>query len=103
IPVAVHVSGAESGQAVVFRRDPAARRRISAASGRLSAAGSKAAAVKSGMAHPFRASAADRDAALLCDVARAGVVFERGKRGHIVGLYWPLPAGCDATNASEAE
>ena len=59
-PVAVHVSRAEGGQAALFRRHPAHRRRVSAVPRRLSAPGRAAAAGQSGLAHPFRRSAQGR-------------------------------------------
>ena len=59
-PVAVHVSRAEGGEAALFRRHSAPRRRVSAVPRRLSAAGRQAAAVQSGLAHPCRQSAASR-------------------------------------------
>ena len=102
-PVAVHVSRAEGGQAALFRRHPAHRRRVPAVPRRLSAAGPAAAAVESGLAHPFRQSAQDRDAGLVLDAADAGVVVECGERRDAVGLHRPLPAGRDAADASEAQ
>ena len=53
-PVAVHVSRAEGGEAALFRRDPAPRRRISAVPRRLSAAGRRSSgwAIRSGTSIP---------------------------------------------------
>ncbi len=79
IAVAVHVSRAEGGEAAVFRRDPAQRRRVFPVSRRLSAPGRQAAARQSGLAHPFRQSAAARHADQFPAAADAGVVVECGK------------------------
>ena len=62
----------------------------------------QAAAVQSGLAHPFRQSAEGRHAGHVLDAADAGVVVERGERRDAVGLHRPLPAGRDAADASEA-
>ena len=53
-PVAVHVSRAEGGEAAVFRRDPAQRRRLSAVPRRLSSArtASSGSAIRSGTSIP---------------------------------------------------
>ena len=59
-PVAVHVSRAEGGEAALFRRHPASRRRVPAIAGRLSAARPEGAAVKSGLAHSRRRAAQGR-------------------------------------------
>ena len=58
IAVAVHVSRAEGGEAALFRCDPAQRRRVFAVPRRLPAPGRQAAARQSGLAYPFRQSAA---------------------------------------------
>ena len=99
-----HVSRAEGGQAALFRRHPAHCRRISAVSRRLSAAGRQAAAVQSGLAHPFRAIRRKVEMPVdVLDAAHAGVVLERGKRRDAVGLHRPLPAGRHAADASQAQ
>ena len=56
-PVAVHVPEAERGQAPLFRRHPAHRRRLSRLSRGLSAPGLEGAARQSGLARPFRRAA----------------------------------------------
>ena len=61
-PVAVHVPEADGGQAALFRRHPAHRRRLSRLPRRLSAPGMEGAARQSGLAHPFRRAAGARDA-----------------------------------------
>ncbi len=103
VAVGVHVSRAEGGEAALFRRDPAPRRRVSAVSGSLSAPGSQAAAVESGLAHPRRRSAQARHAGFVLDAAHAGGVVERGGCRDAVGLHRPLPPGRDAADASQAE
>ena len=102
IAVAVHVPRAEGGEAVILRRHPAQRRRLSAVPRRFPTAGCQAAARQSGLAHPFRASAEGRHAGYLPAAADAGVVVERGERRNAVGLHRPLSFGRDAANPSEA-
>src|SRR5664279_2525566 len=102
-PVVFHVSRAEGGQAALFRRHPAHRRRIPAVPRRLSAAGRQAAAVESGLAHPFRQSAQDRDAGHVLDAAHAGVVLECGERRDAMGVHRPLPAGRHGADTPEAQ
>ena len=103
VTVALHVSRAEGGEAALFRCHPAQCRRVSAIPRRLSAAGRQAAAVQSGLAHPFRQSAEDRHADRVQHAADAGVVVERGKCRHVVGLHRPLSSRRDAANASQIE
>ena len=95
-PVAVHVSRAEGGEAAVFRRHPASRRRVPAIARRLSAARPEGAAVKSGLAHSRRRAAAGRQSGELRHAHLAGHRVERGKRRDAVGLHRPLPARRDA-------
>ena len=102
IAVAVHVPRAEVGEAAVFRRDPAQRRRLPAIPRWLFAAGWPAAAAESGLAHPFRHAAEGRHAGHVPAVADAGVVVECGERRNALGFYWPLSSGRHAADPSEA-
>ena len=99
-PFAVHVSRAEVGEAALFRRHPAPRRRVSAISRRLCPAGRQAAACQSGLAHPWRRAAASRPPGDFRHAVVAGHGVERRKRRHAVGLHRPLPAGRDQGDAS---
>src|SRR6185312_16000206 len=103
IALALHVPRAEGGEAPALRRDPAERRRVSAIHRRLRAAGYEAASRQSGLAHPFRQAAEDRDAGLVSDAAHARLVVECRERGDTLGLHWPLPAGRHAQDTPQAE
>ena len=102
IAVAVHVPRAEGGEAAVFRRHPAQRRRLPAVPRRLFAAGCQAAARQSGLAHPCRQAAEGRHAGHVPAAADAGVVVERGECRNAVGFHRPLSSGRDAADPSEA-
>src|SRR5256714_6078534 len=102
IVVAVHVSRAEGGEAAVFRRHSAERRRLSAVPRWLPAAGRQAAVAESGLAYPFRRAAEGRHAGHLPVVADVGIVVERGKCRDAVGLHRALSPRRDAADAPEA-
>src|SRR4051812_16558607 len=92
IVVAVHVSRAESGKAIILRRDPAQCRRLPAIPRSVSTAGCQAAARQPGLAYPCRASAQSRHARDLPIAVDFGVVVERGKCRNIMGLHRALPS-----------
>ena len=69
---------------------------------RLSAPGRQAAAVQSGVAHPFGQPAEAGHADHVPAAADAGVVVECRECRDAVGLHRPLPAGRHAADASEA-
>ena len=100
--VAVHVPRTEGGQAALFRRHPAQRRRLPAVPRWLSAAGWPPAARQSGLACPFRASAEGGHAGDVPAPADAGVVVECGKCRDALGLHRALSAWCHAANSSQA-
>ena len=101
-PVAVHVSRAEGGEAALFRRHPAPRRRLSAISRCLSAAGRQGTARQSGLAYSWRRAAAARQSGAVRHAAVAGHRVERRQCRDAMGLYRPLPAGRDAAKPSAA-
>ncbi len=102
VALAVHVPESEVGEAAVLRRDSARGRRLSAIPRRLSAPGREAAAVQSGVAHPFGTSPEGGHAGDVPASAHAGVVVERRECRDAVGLHRPLPARRHAADASEA-
>src|SRR5215210_8737290 len=93
IALAFHVPRAESGEAALFRRHPASRRRVSAVSRSLSAAGFEAAADQSGVAYPCRKSAAAGSHYPILDAADLGVLIQCLKRRDAVGFHQGLPPG----------
>ena len=92
----------KSAKRLYFDVIPRNCRRLSAVPRRLSAPGREAAAVQSGVAHPFGQSAEGRHAGHVPASADAGVVVERRECRDAVGLHRPLPAGRHAADASEA-
>ncbi|MGY3463976.1 hypothetical protein ACVW0I_000847 [Bradyrhizobium sp. LM6.11] len=92
----------KAGQAAVFRRHPAQRRRLSAVHRRLRQAGRQAAARQSGLACPQWQPAEVRYARHVPALADAGVVVERGECRDAVGFYRPLSSGRVAADASQA-
>ena len=99
---ALHVSEPAQGEAALFRRDPARRRRICRASRRLSERGAGREAHEPGVAHPFRRAAEGRASHQLRAAAQSRLGLELRGQGGAVGLHPPLCARRHAAGSSAA-
>ena len=103
-PVAVHVSRAEGGQAALFRRHPAHRRRISAIARRLSAPGRRASGCRTRSGTSIPAIRRSVEMPVSFSMLLTLVSSSNAENAEtLMGLHRPLPAGRDAADASRIE